>query len=196
MCGGGSDASGEIEKQNLVRQQNIQRGMRNINTVFSGFTPDFYRGVRQNAMATLMPQLGRQFRQARNTAAFSLADRGLLKGSAARKTGTELALSRGLGESMVANQASEQENEMRRAVSMERTNLVNQLVASQDPTIAAQQAVSSVASLRAPSLVAPLGDFFQGITNAAMARQISRAVGPYERDTKALPTNRNYYRED
>src|SRR4051812_11539837 len=106
MCGGRSDASSEIQKQQELRQSNIQKGMERINSTFAGFDPTYFEGVRKTALGTLMPQFARQAQNTERSAAYNLQNRGLLGSSAARNQGNELEFQKGLGEIMVGNQAN------------------------------------------------------------------------------------------
>lgn len=176
MCGGGGNAAGEIEKQNLQRQQAIQQGMVGIDQAFAGFGKEYFEGVRRNALAGLLPQFNRQYRQTAKGLGTSFADRGLLSSSAAREAGTDLAVQRNIGLNSVLGQANEQVRQTQQQIEGQRQTAVNQLIASQDPTLAAQQAVAGAAQIQAPSLVAPLGNLFQNFANTWYARNLGQTV--------------------
>lgn len=197
MCFGGSDTSKQLERANVARQEAITRGTGAINQSFAGFDPGFYRGIYNARLGSLLPQLQRQYEVNRNSLVSSLSQRGLLNSSAARQSGTALEESRQVGQGLVANQALQASQDLQRQVEQEKNNLLNQLVSTQDPNLAGQRAVASAASLQAPSLLAPLGDLFQGFANTYLARQLS----PYFTQTPEAPRRfsassdigRNYY---
>lgn len=195
--GGSSDMSKEIERQNMQRQQSIQKGMLSIDKAFSGFNPQYYEGVRNTALGSLMPQFEQQYRRTKRGAALSLGSRGLLPGSSvAREAGNHLEQERGLGQILVGNQANQVVKQAQEGVARERNTVVGQLVSSQDPALAAQQALAGAASVGAPSITAPLGDLFQNFSNAWLARGIGKA---YNEPTQGMaggrsaPLGKNYF---
>lgn len=176
--GSKNGAGDEIEAQQLRRQQAIQQGSTAIEKSFEGFGPEYYEGVRKSTLGTLVPQLNRQYRGNVRAASFGLGNRGLLRSSAAREQGTELAIAKGVADTAVNNQANAAVRETQQQVAAQKTGLTNQLIASQDPTLAAQQAVTSAASIGAPSIVAPLGNLFQGFANAYLAKGVGEMSNP------------------
>lgn len=195
MCGDGSDAGKEIELQNLQRQQAVQRGMTNINSVFGKFDEPYYEGIRNTTLNTLMPQFQTQQKNVSRGAAYGLASRGLLNSGAAKETGTELQKESTLGRILVNNQANQAVSNARQDIGRQQAQVTSQLVQSQDPALAAQQALTSAASVGAPSLIAPLGDLFQNFSNAYLARQLGQTSNrlPSEPVRGTLPTGQNYF---
>lgn len=177
MCGGGGDASGEIEAQNRARQEAIQKGMGNIEKAFAGFGPEYFNNIRETTTRQLLPQFGRQYKRAQKGVVYALADRGLMRGSAAREAGTDLAIEKATGEMEVANRGNEAVRQRRMEIEDRKNVATNQLITSQDPTLAAQSAVSGVAGLSAPSMVAPLGEMFRGFSDTWMAGRLANAYG-------------------
>ncbi len=174
------DASDSIKEAEQRRSLSISQGMTRINSVFSKFGPGFFDGVRQNTLSTLMPQVARQYRSTRKNLTSSLSDRGLLSSSAARESATELAYNKNLAEVSVGNQAEEAVRDTQRDVQSQKNTLISQLVQSQDPNLAAQQAVTAAASIHAPSPIAPLGNFFKTFAETYAARGIAKAYAPDE----------------
>lgn len=167
----------ELERQQREREQAISQGMGAIETSFAGFNPQFYNQVRQNQLGSLMPQFAEQYQNTNKSMVFGLANRGLLDSSAARGQGNALGRQTSLGQIIVGNQAQQAANDMQRSVQSEKGNLVNQLIASQDPALAAQQAVGAAASIQAPSLLAPLGNMFQGWADTYLAKRMANTYG-------------------
>ncbi len=178
MCMGSSDASKQIQEQQQQRQGAITQGVSNINKQFEGFNPQFYEGVRQNTLSQLMPQLTNQYNATRKNLGYQMGAQGLDRSSAARDLNTSLGQETDKNRIGIANQAQQNVNDTMRSVQTEKGNLVNQLVASQDPVLAAQQAVSGAAGLSAPSFVAPLGNMFSGWANTFLGNRASQAYGP------------------
>jgi hypothetical protein len=178
MCGGGgNDSAREIEKQNLLREQNVNIGMKKIDSVFSQFNPAFYDKVRSAHKDVLLPQVGRQYRQTRKGLVSTMAERGILKSSAAKEASTDLETDRSMAEMAVSSQADDAVRSKMEEVQRTKMNITNSLVASQNPTVAAQQAVSSAAMISAPSMVAPVGNMFQSFANIYLAQQVGKQYG-------------------
>ena len=190
-----SNAGKEIEKQQLARQQSIQQGTALIDKAFKGFTPEYYEGVRGATLGTLVPQFERQYRDASKGTALSFANRGTLKSSGAREAGTRLAQDRGLGRILIDNQAEGAVRETKAQVSQAKNTATSQLIASQDPTLAAQQAITGAAGIGAPSPIAPLGQFFNTAATGYLAHQVGKTYN--ERDPQRVDTSKslgsNYY---
>ncbi len=175
MCmGGGGSAGAELEQQEKRRSLAITNGMANINKVFSRFNPRFYQGVKQNTLDTLMPQAARQYRGARKQLGFNLGGKGLLNSSFAREAATDLEASRATAEQSVVGQANESVRDTQRQVQANKIDVTNQLVTSQDPNLAAQQAISASASIHAPSAIAPLGNLFATFANTYLATSLAK----------------------
>lgn len=194
MCGGGSDSRKELERQQVQRQQNIQQGMVDINRVFSGYGPEYYAGIRKATLGTLVPQFEKQYRRARKQTAFGLADRGLRRSSSAIDAGTELEQERGLGRMFLENQAENVVRDTKAQVERQRSTAVSQLISSQDPALAAQQAIAGTATIAAPSMAAPLGQFFNTAATGYLANRIGKTYNePEVPSAKTAPLGSNYY---
>lgn len=173
MCFGSSNSAGsEIRQQELSRRQAIQEGTANISKAFAGFDPAYYDRVRQNTLGTLLPQEEKQYRSTQKNLAYDVAGRGLLKSSASRGVATDLEQSHSLGQIAVANQAEDAVRQTQQDVERQKQNVTSQLITSQDPAIAAQQAVAAAGSISAPNIVAPLGNLFGGVANAYYANKL------------------------
>lgn len=149
--------------------------MGSINSAFAGFGPQYLEGVRKNAEATLLPQEEEQFRGQNRNLVSSLGNAGLLKSSAAREAGGALNVAHARGQISVENQAQDQANQAAHNIQQQKTTLTNQLVTSEDPALAAQQAVTSAAGIQAPSIIAPLGSLFNNFANTYLANRIGSA---------------------
>ncbi len=161
MCFGGGGVSNDLAAANAARQQAISQGSANIDKVFSQYTPQFYQGVERAQLAALMPQLAQQYQQMNRQLGLGLAQKGLLHSGSAQQLGTSLQKQTALNTSLVQNQAAQASRDLQSQVVREKANVTNQLIASQDPTLASQSALASAASLQAPSQLAPLGNLFQ-----------------------------------
>lgn len=182
-CCGGSDPGIEARRAELERQLAIRSGTSQINKVFEGFTPSFYKARGDAYRSFAMPQLSSQQRGATKALSFALARQGLLRSSAAEQASRDLDQQAGLSLQQIEDQATAQESQLRRDVEGERGNLLTQLHATGDPNLASQRAIATAANLRLPSTFAPIGQLFSDLTNQYTNRQLagiwnSTASGP------------------
>ena len=81
-------AAAEAERaraEELERQARITAGAENIESTFSQFNDDFYKGLGQNYTDYAMPQLDDQFTQGMKELRLALASKGLQSSSEAAK---------------------------------------------------------------------------------------------------------------
>ena len=144
----------------------------------AGYGDDFYKKRADDYLSYATPQVMDQYQTTKNNLAYSLARNGILKSGAAvqrqESLGKELAKNQGT----LANAAQGQVNQLRGQVQDTRNNLVNQLVTSADPSLVAQNANASTASLRAPTAFQPLGNLFNDWTNTYTANMNAKAADP------------------
>lgn len=185
--GGSSNAGNELEQQQNRRQQAITSGMGNISKVFSGFNPGFYRGVYDNTVSSLMPQATRQYNQTRKGLGYSLGGKGLIGSSFAREASTDLEAQRNVAEQSIVGQGNEAVRDVQRQVQANKIDVTNQLVTSQDPNLAAQQAIGAAASIHAPSPIAPLGNLFSTFANTYLAGQLAKTYNDPQTNVNLAP---------
>jgi hypothetical protein len=200
--GSGSDSTmAALRLQEEERAALINQGVGRINTAFEGYNPAFYSGVRDNTIATLLPQLMRQYQQQQQALGTGVAERGLLQSSVARNARTSLDRQLGLNQLAVANQGIQAANEVQQQVSNQKSNLINQLQASANPSLAAQRAVESASAISLPSMLAPLGNMFQDWSRNYAAGAMNQAyqgnnqpgiLGALGFRTQTAPIGKNY----
>ncbi len=181
MGGSGSDGgAGAIEK---ARQQRINAGMSNIDSAFKGYDNNFFNQRAQSYRDFAIPQATRQYEQTRKSLAYSLARNGLENSSAAVNENQALTDTRNQKISDITNEAQNQSNELRGQVATQKSNLVNQLVSSANPSLAREGAVSATAGLNAPSAFQPIGGLFSDFSNMYLANQTARTYSNAQQDT-------------
>lgn len=174
MCfGGGSDTTYVLQQQQAARENLIRQGQKDVDKAFSGFTPQFYQQVQKNTLNTLLPQVNEQYKNQQDQLAYGLANRGLLHSSAAGQLGSSLQREGARNTNIVGNQSIAAAQDLQRNVAQQKNQITGQLVASGDPTLAATQAVQSVAGLQAPSILQPLGNLFQGWGQTYLASRLN-----------------------
>jgi len=99
MMGGGASkrAAADQSRAEAARQAEIERGRQQIDQRFAGFDDTFYDGREQAFLDSGMPQLDRQFGDARRNLIFALADAGTLRSSVAGSRLEDLETSYGEG---------------------------------------------------------------------------------------------------
>jgi hypothetical protein len=140
-----------------------------------GFTDQFYQDRVNAQEAVQLPQLGQQFQQQQKGLAYNLADRGLLRSSAATDLGQSLKDEYTSQAQDVSQNAQAGANALRQNVEQQRQSLVNQLETSSDPAATTQLALGATAGLSAPSTFAPLGNAFQNWSNLYLANNLPLA---------------------
>lgn len=156
---GGSGDSGAAAME-AQRQANISAGMTDINNEFSGFTPQFFQQAATNYTDYATPQLMTQFSNTKNNLTGALGRAGLLTSSAGTQENSSLGKELGLQESQITNNAQQQSNQLQGQVATQKSNLVNELESSADPTAINEQAQGAVSQLREPTALQPLGNLF------------------------------------
>ena len=174
MCSSNSSAAANtLRRQEQEREARITDGGYAIEKAFKGFTPQFYQQAQQSAMQSLLPQLNDQFQAANRNVNYGMANRGLYDSSSASMLGGALRRALANQKAGVVAQAQGVGNDLRQQVSTQKTNLYNQLQASANPELAAQQAVQGASTINAPSSFAPLGNLFDTFANVYQARALN-----------------------
>jgi len=163
MCmsgGGGGNAAAQARQDEERRQARIKQGMGSISDTFSTFDDSFY-DRRANAYKTFaMPNVQSQYKDAHKGLVYSLARSGNLASSEAARQMGVLNQEKNAANLKVADASLDYANKSRQQVEQSRTDLVNQLMATADPSVAASQAAARSASLTPDPAMVGLGDLF------------------------------------
>ena len=181
IFGGGSsnnDAKKSAKKQKkdeAAREARIQQGVSSINNTFAGFNDPFYAGYGNAYTGAMLPQLEDQYTKAKRRVLFDLANRGLIKSSAATQEQGDLGTEYATGQATIKSKAAQAVDALKADVENMRQSLTAQVQASADPDTAASLASTSAASLKAAAPpVDSLGNMFaelaQPITSYAQMR--------------------------
>jgi len=189
-AGGGSpawglkDASGKIYRPGDALTYQAPTG-----ATTGGFDDAFYNKYKQNVLDYYMPQVQDQYKKAQEQATYGLGRSGNLRSSAANTLVADLAKQNAINEAGVRSQADTAAGDLRSQVSTERQKATSQLYATEDPEIAAGQALAAVRdiSLKQPDL-SPLSALFNvatiGGANINKGFQAQRNLNTF---TGALP---------
>lgn len=176
LYGGGGD--GGAQAALTQQQKNIDAGTNQINQLFNQYNSDFYAKRGQDYTDWATPQVMQQFQNTKNQLAYSLARNGTLNSSMANTRGQQLQTNLNQQLNNVAQGAQAQINTLKGQVSDAKTNLVNQLISSNDPSIVATQGAALTAGLNTAPSFNSLGNMFSDWSNTYLANMNARAYNP------------------
>lgn len=130
-----------------------------------GFDDAFYNKYKQAVLDYYMPQVDKQYKDAKDQATYGLARSGNIRSSAANTLTADLATQNDVNQAGVRNQADTAAGDLRSQVNTEEQKATSQLYATEDPEVAAQQSLASVRdiSLQQPTM-SPLSALFNVAT--------------------------------
>jgi hypothetical protein len=181
MCGGGgSDPyAAQSRADEVARQERIKSGMSQIDQRFAGFNDDFFKKRSEEFMNVMNPQAVKQYRQANEGLAYSLARNGLTDSSERAKSEGILKGQLDTARSEIANQSIDRTNEQRQAVEQGKTSLIQQLNATADSNAVASQALNSANRLAGQQSYSLLGNMFANTTGLVSD---AKTAGMYDRN--------------
>lgn len=126
-----------------------------------GISSGFYDDFNQSILDYYMPEVESQFEDATSQNLFDLGRRGTLRSSLAADRAGELTEERALADAQVRTNAENQTAGLRKQISDAEQNAIAMLQATEDPTSAANSALTEVNAIQsqAPDF-SPLGDLF------------------------------------
>jgi hypothetical protein len=192
MCGGGGGDGGAAQARadEAARQARIKQGVANIDTEFSRFDDNFYKGRSNAYTAFAMPQVNDQYKQTADQLAFSLARNGVTNSSEAARQGGILMRDNAEARQQVASGAAAEAQKARQNVEDQRSNLIQQVNMTSDATLAGQNALRNAAILQNQSNnFSPLANLFQNTTGVLAA---ARNAGAYS-GGPGLDAYKNYF---
>ena len=167
MCfggGGGDGGAAQARADEAARQARIKEGITNVDNTFSKFDDNFFKSRGQAYQNYAMPQFNDQYRQLGNNLTYSLARSGLNNSSEAARQGGILQADNAFGRQQIADQAIGEQQKARQMVEDNRTNLINQLQATGNQSLAASGAQREAAALAMQPSFSPIGNLFNNTT--------------------------------
>jgi hypothetical protein len=127
-----------------------------------GFGEDFFNRFRQGMLDTYMPQVEKQYGEAKDDLTYGLARAGTGRSSAAVDATADLAEENRINRANIVTKADQGAGALRSRVADERAKAESQLYATENPDVGANQALAAVKniSLATPDTT-PLGDVFK-----------------------------------
>jgi len=122
-----------------------------------------------------VPQLEQQYEDANKNLTYDLARAGLLRSSAAADTQSDLARQNAENTAMVKSQGDQGVAALKQKINAAKQDAINQLYATENPDVAANQALSSIRTIQSTQPeYSPLGDIF---------RTAAVGIGGYQQGT-------------
>ena len=178
-AGGGwglQDASGKVTAQGapLSITTQVPTGQ-----TTGGFDDAFYQGYNKKVLDYYQPQEAKQYSEARRDLTYNLARAGTLNSSYAGDAEGNLAYTDALNKASIVANANQQTGQLQNQIQANKESLINQLYATENPTLTANLAKSSAnaSKLQDPTLT-PAAAFFAPAATAAGAAATS-ALSPY-----------------
>lgn len=193
MCSGGSGSAAQIqaqqqqkwveeqarkaEQRELERQQRIQTGLGSINQQFAGFDENYYGGIRDKYLDFANPQIDREEARSRDKMKFGLARSGILDSSAGAKEFADLGTTYDAARVDATARANDLAQNRRTQVEQNRSNVVSQLYASENPEIALQSAQRSALALNQAPAFEPITDILANAAQFASRDYMNQQYG-------------------
>jgi len=156
----------EAKEKEYKRQARLDQGKRAIDALFGpeNFGDDFYNKYTKAAVDYAMPQLESQYDTARQKTNYDLARAGTLRSTMAGYAQGELEKQNAVNRAGLLAKADTDTAALRQSIQSQQNQAYNQLYATEDPTVAANTAATSVgnAQLSQPNLT-PLADAFKPV---------------------------------
>jgi len=126
-----------------------------------GIDPAFYDKYKQGIIDYYMPQVAEKYSDAQKELTYRLARAGTLRSSMAGEETADLAKQNALNQGKVYSQADTAAANLRGRVASERQKAEQQLYATENPDVAANQATAAVQNISAEKPdMSPLGEIF------------------------------------
>jgi hypothetical protein len=178
-------AAQEARMKEWQREQRLRQGEASINAEYDN--PEKFQALydkyETGQRDFYMPELQKQYGDARKKAFLAHAGAGTLWSSMRGDTEADIASQNALNKGQIESQIQDSVGGLRRQVASDKSSLINQLYATENPEMAANEALSRVRTIsqQTPPL-SPMGDLFKtaaiGLGNA-----FSNANNPYNKVT-------------
>jgi len=144
---------------------------------FEGFTEDFYKKRAQDYINYALPQLADQYRQARSSIGFGLANRGLQQSTVAGEASSRLEREAGRTRQGIADTGLEQANQLRRDVEASREQALAQLQQTADPAQGVRSAINSAMGFQRAPVFTPIANAFGNLAQQYVQSQLLNNSG-------------------
>lgn len=156
----------EAKQKEAQRQARLKQGSEAINSIFEGggFDDAFYQDYENKYLNYSLPQVKDQYQRARDKLTADLSRAGLLRSTAAVDATSQLFKENEVNTAAMKAAGDQQAAQLRNQIANQKQSAMSQLYATEDPTVAANTATSSVqqGQIATPNLN-PLGALFTPI---------------------------------
>ena len=172
--GGVKDASGKFYAQGTPLTVQTPTG-----ATTGGFDDAFYNNYKQKVLDYYQPDEQRQYGEAQRDLTYNLARAGTLQSSTAGDKQGDLAYNDALQKANIVANANAQTGQLQSQIQSNKQDLINQLYATDDPTLTANLAESSAkaSQLQNPTLTPAASLFTPALT--AVGSTVSTLTSPY-----------------
>jgi hypothetical protein len=151
----------KAEKKEAERQARLASGKKGVDAEFGKIGDPFYKTYQDNYLNYYMPQVGEQYNEAKDETNYGYARAGTLNSSMSAKSLADLYKKKLDQDAMVRSQADAATGQLRGNVLEAKNSAINQLYATEDPTMATNLATNSVKNLQGQQpKYDPLGELF------------------------------------
>lgn len=156
------------------------------NNTVGGIQPSFYDNFRSGVLNYYLPQVDQQYQNAKSSLGYALARAGQLNSGVAGMDVANLAQQNQINNAQIASQADTQTATLRNQVAQNQQSALNQLYATENPSVAANSALNSVANANMTTpVLSPVGQLFSNV-----AVGMGNAVAGYTNSTAGyLPSS-------
>lgn len=176
--GGGGDSSGALRKEQRAREEQLRQGTQAIDRQFSSFGPGFYDARAKAYERFALPTLADEYQRANQGLGYRMAGQGLFRSSVNEAARANLGRTVSQQKRSIADEGIRQGQALRGEVEQNRSNLLNQLYATNNPSLAQSQAIAAASNFSSPSPFAPVGGFLNDWSNIYLARRLGETYGP------------------
>lgn len=156
----------EMERREQERQDNIRAGNSAIDTAFTQFNPEYFKGVQDSYSGFYLPQIDQQRTSALDKLTAQLANRGMLESSVGAQKIADLNRTADDARARVGGEAVDFSNQLRGKIDASKNTLYDLSKQAADPSMVSARATGEATNLAQTGAVAPsqpLGDLFGSI---------------------------------
>lgn len=151
----------DAEKKERERQARLKLGKENIEGTFGKIGDDFYDNYLKSYLGYYTPQVDKQYSNAKEDTTYGFSRAGSLKSSMAAKRMADIYQQRLDADALVRSQADAAAGALRGTVLDAKNSAINQLYATEDPSLASALATNQVKNLQQQQpKFDPLGELF------------------------------------
>lgn len=169
----------QINQQQAAHDAAVGQGKQNIDSAFSQFTPDYFKGITGAYEKAYNPQLDDQFGIARDQLTSALAGNDTLGSTAGANATAQLEKQYHTSQADIAGKGQDAANSLQGQVNNSKTGLYTMNQSAADPLMAQSQATAATGALVAPQNYPSLGNVFQGVLGPLASAQKTNAGSPY-----------------